>query len=503
MTAALNWKEIEILADRARQALFGKADQTGSPLRVKGLWIASRPEQAAGFLKNEWILEFHLGSKGFLLLLNARVAHPYCTVVPSKEFSRNASAPLSPFGLFLERQLEGAMLRDLKALPRERGIQLSFERPGNPSFELFFVMIPSAPELALVEGKRTLARSRAQNPEELKPFSLPAPGHPPDHLPIRESLASNSPGLDSFSKEFERLLLQEAFEQRLKTAQSALRSKIKSLEKKLRQSEQALQGAHQEKNWQSLADLLKAALPLPHPPRGQTVDLEHPLSGEKIEIPWDPKLSPGQNLKRLYELAKKNKTRFAENQARYEASREDLLPLKRLLDHPPEASHWPLDWRGLAGFETRAGTAPASEPPRGRIESGKSFRSREGLLIYVGRNAAENMEITFQQARGNDLWMHLKGKPGAHAIIALPSKRTASLDTLLDAAQLVIHYSGGSGWGKTEVDYTFRKNVKRTKNSRSSRNNPKDAPVHYTQAKTLVVEPDPNRLKSVISRNGE
>jgi predicted ribosome quality control (RQC) complex YloA/Tae2 family protein len=113
------------------------------------------------------------------------------------------------------------------------------------------------------------------------------------------------------------------------------------------------------------------------------------------------------------------------------------------------------------------------------------------VTIWVGRSKDENLELTFKCARGNDMWMHVRGRPGAHVIIPLQAGKSVPLETLLDAANLVIHYSGGTHWGKTEVDYTFKKYVKRIKDSTE---------VSYTNNKTLMVEPDSVRKKRLLDQ---
>jgi predicted ribosome quality control (RQC) complex YloA/Tae2 family protein len=139
---------------------------------------------------------------------------------------------------------------------------------------------------------------------------------------------------------------------------------------------------------------------------------------------------------------------------------------------------------------------PKTEALKGKVSlqvaefSGKQYRSKEGLTILSGRNLTENLQLTFKIARGNDLWFHVKGKPGSHTVVLLPPKRTASLETLLDAADVCILHSGGKDWGKTEVDYTYRKYVKKIKNQTE---------VSYTHNKTLAITPDPERVKRLFS----
>jgi len=110
--------------------------------------------------------------------------------------------------------------------------------------------------------------------------------------------------------------------------------------------------------------------------------------------------------------------------------------------------------------------------------------------VMVGRSRDENLELTFKHARGNDIWLHVRGRPGAHVVVPLQPGKSAPLETLLDAALLAVYYSGGEKWGKTEVDYTYKKYVKRIKDSTEA---------SYTNNKTLLVDQDASRLKRLLA----
>ncbi len=160
-----------------------------------------------------------------------------------------------------------------------------------------------------------------------------------------------------------------------------------------------------------------------------------------------------------------------------------------------ETSNERIDFTALESLEQNLGIErdptlkPSGKKEKAKLGFTRKFKSKEGLEILIGKNRQENLELTFRIAKGNDLWLHLKGRPSSHVVILLPSNRTASLDTLLDAAQLLLHFSSGKDWGATEVDYTFRKFVKKIKNSEE---------VSYTQNKTLIVKPDQERLKRLL-----
>src|SRR5690606_4501232 len=106
----------------------------------------------------------------------------------------------------------------------------------------------------------------------------------------------------------------------------------------------------------------------------------------------------------------------------------------------------------------RLAVLPKTSPPRAAGKTGKPkpanppgenfrrFVSIEGYPILVGRNNEQNDRLTMRVANGNDLWLHVGGgRPGSHVVIKLPKNKTASLQTLLDAGTLAVHFSKARG----------------------------------------------------------
>jgi predicted ribosome quality control (RQC) complex YloA/Tae2 family protein len=69
--------------------------------------------------------------------------------------------------------------------------------------------------------------------------------------------------------------------------------------------------------------------------------------------------------------------------------------------------------------------------------------------------------MTFQCAKGPDLWLHISGQPGPHLVIPKPPDKEISHKTLLEALQLVLHFSGKLTSG--EITVTERKQVHKRK----------------------------------------
>jgi predicted ribosome quality control (RQC) complex YloA/Tae2 family protein len=114
------------------------------------------------------------------------------------------------------------------------------------------------------------------------------------------------------------------------------------------------------------------------------------------------------------------------------------------------------------------------------VDAGRAF-DVAGCRVRVGRSARENDYLTFDVAAPDDLWLHARGMPGAHAILtdcrAAPPESTITI-----AAAIAAFYSSGREAAKVPVDVTARKYVRRTRGGRPGQ-------VHYTHERTLMVTP--------------
>jgi predicted ribosome quality control (RQC) complex YloA/Tae2 family protein len=85
---------------------------------------------------------------------------------------------------------------------------------------------------------------------------------------------------------------------------------------------------------------------------------------------------------------------------------------------------------------------------------GRKLELGDGLEAVCGKSAKDNLAI-LRQARGWDLWMHLKDYPGAHGIIFCKRNQEVSTEVLQKVAEWVIAESPaarGFSWGaKYEV----------------------------------------------------
>jgi hypothetical protein len=75
-----------------------------------------------------------------------------------------------------------------------------------------------------------------------------------------------------------------------------------------------------------------------------------------------------------------------------------------------------------------------------------------GCDVLVGRNRRGNEDLSFQVARGDDIWMHSRGCPGAHVLIQQRrGSNVATEECLQFAADLACFYSDFRGERSAEV----------------------------------------------------
>ncbi len=212
-----------------------------------------------------------------------------------------------------------------------------------------------------------------------------------------------------------------------------------------------------------------------------------------VTIPLDPKLSPQENVEKLFNDARRGDRGRIAIEGRLEVERARLHDLRafeeRLRAAADDALEDLAEDAGRLGLEvTRAepGVKSARPKEQPRRLCYKSYRSMDGLEIRVGRSSRDNDELTFKHCLGNEWWLHAQDHAGSHVVV----KTTDELpeQTLLDAATLAVQYSKAQSGGKQGVSYTRRKNVSKFKGANPGQ-------VQLKSHKTILVRFEEERLE--------
>jgi predicted ribosome quality control (RQC) complex YloA/Tae2 family protein len=415
-------------------------------------------------------------------------------------------APEAPFAFQapLRRELEGARLAGLSVGRGERVVELAFERPAGPvrlvaeltgrHGNLFLVGADGRIRAAAARGpagSRRLAPGMAYlalAPREAEPVPTPARFTAEPGAPFPRSAA-----IERAYREREEVRALAEARRRLREPLRAGLARARRALEKLADEADRVPAAEADRR---AADLLKQDLSKVRRGAREAVLTEWTAEGPReVRVSLDPALGPKENMERYYRRAR----RIAESAARVAARTDEVrareAALRALVGAVEEAT--PADLPRLEREARRLGAGPRP-PPRARrrrdepLPPHRSFRSLSGVPIWVGRGAEENDALTLRLARGNDLWMHARGRAGAHVVVRLERGRAPDQETFLDAAHLAAHFSDGRGESQVEVASTRAKHVRKPRGAAPGA-------VTYSQEKVVLLRVEAARLERLLA----
>ena len=386
----------------------------------------------------------------------------------------------------LRKELKGTIVR-VEQLDGERITRLVFEGSAGVR-TLVLELYGGGGNIALLDGQDRVL-GRAGSPR--RPGCAAGRGEPWVPPSDDDTWSSAELGdrttLDDLEERYARLEVEIAE----KAATRALRRRIQVRRKELRKlrsrRERDLARAGSSEELRRRAELLRGSFHLLRKGSSSVHVIDWAAEGQpEIEVALDPALEPSELVARA--IGRARRAERAENEgARRLAETVDALAqvdeLSAMLDDAP---HDALE------LADELLPAPRRQAEPGRRPEGRPFlawRTPSGHELRVGRSAAENDRLTMRLSKGNDVWLHVRGRPGAHVIIRDPGK-SPSPELLLLGAQLALVRSGLANGEREEVTWTRVKHVNKPKGS-------KPGSVVATQDRVLYVEVDRSALDSL------
>ena len=279
------------------------------------------------------------------------------------------------------------------------------------------------------------------------------------------------------------------------SARKVLQNNIERCEKKLALYADALNSGEQMEKCRLYGELLTANL---HSLKSGTdtaaVDNYYADPVERIAIPLDRQLTPGENAQRYYKKYQKLKAARDMAIVQREQTLSELNYLEGQLDNLTKCTA-ENELSELIDELKDQGYIKRDKGGKKKMKLAASkpmhFVSSTGADIYVGKNNRQNDELTLRFASPNDIWMHAKNIPGSHVIV----KGAGEQDTaaMTEAALLAAYYSRARGSENVAVDYTPRKYVKKPAGA-------KPGMVIYTTNKTAYVTPSEEAVAGLKDR---
>lgn len=279
------------------------------------------------------------------------------------------------------------------------------------------------------------------------------------------------------------------------SARKVLQNNIERCEKKLALYADALNSEEQMEKCRLYGELLTANL---HSLKSGTdtaaVDNYYADPVERIAIPLDRQLTPGENAQRYYKKYQKLKAAREMAIVQREQTLSELNYLEGQLDNLTKCTA-ENELSELIEELKEQGYIKRDKGGKKEMKLAASkpmhFVSSTGADIYVGKNNRQNDELTLRFASPNDIWMHTKNIPGSHVIVKGASEQDTA--TMTEAALLAAYYSRARGSENVAVDYTPRKYVKKPAGA-------KPGMVIYTTNKTAYVTPSEEAVAGLKER---
>jgi predicted ribosome quality control (RQC) complex YloA/Tae2 family protein len=256
---------------------------------------------------------------------------------------------------------------------------------------------------------------------------------------------------------------------------SLVRVVLKHLERKREKQEEELGETTRAEWYRQIADSLLAA---PPPPKGSgKISLLNIHSQKEEPVSLNPKLDFRGNARLFYKKARKGTRGEEINEKKNAETAAEIDACERFIGEADVALAAPADEQRFADLCGRIESAFGAYLPRGLAAPAGPQESEKADVpyrrytidkwnIYVGRNDAQNDEMTVHYARPHDLWLHVVGHAGSHVLVRRPDRTSAVPDQVVrTAASLAVWFSKAKHTSYAEVHVTEARFVRKRRHA--------------------------------------
>lgn len=237
---------------------------------------------------------------------------------------------------------------------------------------------------------------------------------------------------------------------------SSLKQQVKKSENYIFKTSEKLRVVAGQRSPEEVANIIMANLHIISTGTSKVV-LDDIYQGGLIDIKLSPTLSPQKNAENLYRKSKNRhqeidtlKRNIAEKEQLIEKLREQMLEIEQMEDI--------RELRKQFKPKSPQNTANKKELPYHEF-------TRDGWLVFVGKNAKANDELTLKVAKKNDLWLHAKDVSGSHVVIRQKPGQNFPTHIIEYAAGLAALNSKRKSDTLCPVVFTPKKFVRKVKGS--------------------------------------
>lgn len=346
--------------------------------------------------------------------------------------------------------------------------EITFRASGNTDTPIS--LIDEAKLYSVIEEWQKLLASEEYTPT----VALDKSGKPIDYSYMQISYLGDYATyrtFDSFKSLFDLYFAEkdrlEKISQRARDIRMLLSSAKSRTEKKLAVQREALIESERGESYKKAGDLITANIYRIKRGDEQLIATDYyDESCPEITVSLDKRLSPSANAQRMYKLYNKCKTAkvvLSEQIAIWERELEYIDSVQSFLDSA-DTEQDIADIRDELFKSGYASRMKGYKPPKIFRSKPLSFKTTDGMTLYVGKNNMQNDKLTMKDAAKDDIWFHVKGLPGSHVILVTDGKEPTDRD-YTEAASIAAGYSKATS-DIVAVDYTRVKNIKKPAGSK-------------------------------------
>jgi predicted ribosome quality control (RQC) complex YloA/Tae2 family protein len=241
---------------------------------------------------------------------------------------------------------------------------------------------------------------------------------------------------------------------------------LKRSEKKVKDYYRIEEKRELAKKYQLLAELLYSAPNMKDKNLSQ-IELQD-YEGNQIVISLNPKLTIIENINSYYlkskkiakdiEIAIKN---YEKNEKEHNIHKNRYVELASIVNNNTANDYYDLEKHFKKYQEFYQSKMQQVE--QNIAEKFRKIPLTDNAILYVGKDARNNDELTFGFGKANDLWFHLRGGSGSHCILKFTGKGDPPKEIIEKAAAIAAYYSSQRNAGYVPVIYTYRKFIRKPK----------------------------------------
>lgn len=294
----------------------------------------------------------------------------------------------------------------------------------------------------------------------------------------KESFASFTALLDEY---FENKAERDRVHQQTNDLSQVLKNERKKNVNKLKKLEREYKETNRAEDYRIKGEVLTAFMHTVEQGM-EEIELENFYDEYKpIRIELDPQKTPAENAQWYFNRYQKMKNRKKHLASQIPLTKQEIDYIDSVLAQLDIASSADIEEiREELRNEGYLKKQRNNKKKKKKKSGPEKYHASDGTLIYVGKNNAQNDQLTMRTANKTDWWLHTKDIPGSHVLIRSDEP---SQQTLEEAAILAAYNSKYRMSSSVPVDYTQIKHVRKP-------NGAKPGYVIYDNQQTLFVTPE-------------